>query len=637
MAYDFSFLIPTRNNVAGLRQLFDSIVATTADLAALEIVLAIDEDDAESQAAGDERLQLRKIVVPPGLTMGALNNACFEASTGRFIMLMNDDVVLRTPGWDRHVAAVLASFPDDIALVHVNDLLFRENLCTFPILSRRACLEIGLCPAAYRRYRIDDHIYDTYNLLAHLGYRRIVYLPEVIFEHENHGRKTGPPNSNQFVSADKKAYLPKAGIVEADARYCDQQFEVRKQAALKLAELIETGAHRHSVQSLKRQGAARLAVLSDSHSYRQPSYLQVQPTGVVRNSDNARTTVAVVTADVHSRMTRRCLQAIKQHTRNYDLVILDNNRGPHFSHPREMNRALQTCRTEFLVLLDDDIFVERGWLEGLLGCLDDETGVVVPVHKGRDGKLSFSGIYFVDDGLGTHAHTLDHPEGPRVVASYCSAAMLIDMRKCGHIRMDEAYAKYFFDLVHGFEVWEAGWKAVCCPDVEVTHLGGATMNWGSEEANTLQKRDRGIFMRSWLDSGRLERLKVGIWQRHPYLVQLMALSRQVERFVSQAPQMSQSEFETELARTLNASASFQLLTQRLTSGLKARKLVSPEKRRVAGRALTESQTDQLMGAGMKAYEKGRPWPNRMLKRVVSYKLRRSVRKRLVTIGRWFKD
>lgn len=566
---NFSFLIPTRNNLPGLKKLFDSIVATTSNPKALEIVLAMDEDDHDSQSVTDGRLQLRKIVVPKGLTMGELNNACYKASSGRYLMLMNDDVVLRTPAWDRQVFSVFAGFRDEIALVHVNDLLFRERLCTFPILSRRACEAIGVCPTAYKRYRIDDHIYDTYNLLAHLGYRRIVYLPEVIFEHENHESEAAPAGNHQFASEDKKVYVPKAGIIEQDAKYCDDHFSDRKAAALKLAGLIEAEAHRRTADDLERGGAARLAAVADSQSYRRPAYLQTRATKC-RNSQNARVTVAVVTADVNGAVARQCLTAIKQHTRNYDLVILDNNRGPNFSHPREMNRVLNGCGNEFLVLLDDDVFVEAGWLDGLLGCVDEETGVVVPLHKDRKGELSFSGIYFAADGKGSHAHTLDRPTAPRVVQSYCSAAMLIDMRKCGHIRMDEAYHKYFFDLVHGFEVWEAGWKAVCCPSVTVTHLGGATMTWGSAEANACLEKDRAVFVRGWIENGRLARLKSGPWQRHPYLTQLEELPQRIEKFLARASSLSRVQFEEQLGLVIKACAPFKLLTHQLLAGLALR-------------------------------------------------------------------
>src|SRR5947208_11436995 len=62
--------------------------------------------------------------------------------------------------------------------------MFRDSLCTFPFVSRTYCeLAGGVCPTGYRRYRIDDHVVNVFNLLGLLGERRIVYLPEVIFEH----------------------------------------------------------------------------------------------------------------------------------------------------------------------------------------------------------------------------------------------------------------------------------------------------------------------------------------------------------------------------------------------------------------------------------------------------------------------
>ena len=104
------------------------------------------------------------------------------------------------------------------------------------------------------------------------------------------------------------------------------------------------------------RGRQRFAQLPSSRG------LRTQPTGVVRDTSNARTTIAVVTADLQGEVAQRCLAALKEHTANYDLVILDNNRGPNFSHTREMNKVLAMAQTEFLVLLDDDVIVEAGWL-----------------------------------------------------------------------------------------------------------------------------------------------------------------------------------------------------------------------------------------------------------------------------------
>lgn len=182
----FSLIVPTRRRLTSLRRFVDSVVATVADTKTIEIVLVVDSDDADSCALDDRRVVCRRSVGPPGRTMGALNQAGYEASTGRYVMLLNDDVVVRTRGWDATLARTLDEYPDGVVLGHVNDTLMRDHLCTFPVLSRRFCeLAGGLCPTDYTRYRIDDHIEDVFNRLFALGHRRAVYFPEVVFEHQN--------------------------------------------------------------------------------------------------------------------------------------------------------------------------------------------------------------------------------------------------------------------------------------------------------------------------------------------------------------------------------------------------------------------------------------------------------------------
>ena len=103
----------------------------------------------------------------------------------------------------------------------------------------------------------------------------------------------------------------------------------------------------------------------------------------------------VACTDYRKEMTQQCLSLIKRHTINYELMIMDNSHDPAFSHPAAMNRAIRAADTDFLVLMDDDVYVEPGWLDGLLACIDEQTAVVVPLHQ---GKAHFSGVYMADDG-----------------------------------------------------------------------------------------------------------------------------------------------------------------------------------------------------------------------------------------------
>ena len=552
----FSFLLPTRNRAELVKRFLASVLDTTARPDQVEVILAIDDDDPESRQITHESLRVKTVVVPSGATMGNLNRACFDASSGRYVMLINDDVILRTMNWDLIVAAAFARYEDDIGLIHVNDLLFREQLCTFPILSRKSCLEIGLCQAEYRRYKIDDDIYATYHMLAHLGHKRITYLPEVIFEHENFEQITREHRKaagSLYIAEDDKVYLPNPEFHEHDARIFEARIEGRKQDALKLAALIDSYGSKKNQQAYRQ----KLIDLENPYDYRRPGHVTIIP-AERPDSSAIRVTVAVVTSDIYKKHAQKCLTALKQHTRNFDLLILDNNNGGGFVHAREMNKVLRSVNTDFLVLMDDDVFVEAGWLEGLLAAVDAETGVVAPMHKGAKGTVSFSGAYMMGDEWGSHAHLTDTPATKRECQALCSALLLIDVSKCGQIFFDEQYKKYFFDLTHSFKVWEAGYKVVCTPEVIVTHVGGATMSYQSQRSQLFFNRDLRTFVEEWIETGRLARLENLIWLKNPLLEPLTTIPRRINSVLGNVQGWEDAAFRTELNELVRLSQPYDL-------------------------------------------------------------------------------
>ena len=253
----FSLIVPTRQRPAQLGRLLDSLAATAARPEALEVVLVIDADDPDSARVAHERLALTRVLVPPGLAMGALNTAAYDASSGDFLMLLNDDVVARTPGWDNRFRACFRRVPDGIALLHANDTLFRDRLCTFPVVSRTFCqLAGGICPYEYLRYRIDDHIEDVFNLLAVLGERRVFYLPDVVFEHRN---AVALPQGGWV-------YLSDPAVLALDAPRFEALFAERKELAVRLREHVAGGATPLARDAWRR----RLETVTDSFALRVP-------------------------------------------------------------------------------------------------------------------------------------------------------------------------------------------------------------------------------------------------------------------------------------------------------------------------------------------------------------------------------
>jgi hypothetical protein len=152
-------------------------------------------------------------------------------------------------------------------------------------------LEIGVCPSQYRRYRIDNHIYDTYNILALLGHRRIVYLPDVIFEHLNKQTASDAKGKKfvleeKFKSDDGKVYIPNPEILKFDAPLFDSLIETRKQDALKLAKLIERPM---SGKKRKRLDSKQLLKnVKDEFGYRRPDFVRVMPLStLLETTENA--------------------------------------------------------------------------------------------------------------------------------------------------------------------------------------------------------------------------------------------------------------------------------------------------------------------------------------------------------------
>jgi len=224
-----SLIVPTRARLGKLRIFLDSLAETTANPSRIQLLLVVDDDDSETLAFRHPAIPFEIVAVSPGERMGALNRAGYAASRGDLVMLLNDDVIVRAPGWDERVVEVVAAFPDSIALVHVNDLIFGKRLCTFPLVTRTFCeMAGGICPDTYTRYRIDDHIFNVFRLLSCLGEKRIVYLPDLIFEH-----------TNVRFAAGRRRYVPIREIHDLDTRSYRRLHKDRKQLASRLCRYIE--------------------------------------------------------------------------------------------------------------------------------------------------------------------------------------------------------------------------------------------------------------------------------------------------------------------------------------------------------------------------------------------------------------
>jgi hypothetical protein len=246
----------------------------------------------------------------------------YEASSGRYFMLLNDDVVARTKSWDRIILSCLNRYPDGIILVHTNDNLFREVLCTFPIVSRTFCeLVGGICPLDYIRYRIDDHIEDLFNLLWVLGERRTIYLPDVHFEHFRYVEEA--EGNRQYILNEKTLAL--------DAERFLSLLPERKRLALELKQYLASPATLEE----KLAWSARLEQVHDPFSLRVPERLRVE-----RETPNLRRRV-----DQEFHRIQECvrLKGYGGLARAVWKRIVPRPQRPALSSPTETSRGESSC------------------------------------------------------------------------------------------------------------------------------------------------------------------------------------------------------------------------------------------------------------------------------------------------------
>ncbi len=222
-----SLLMPTRGRPELAERLVASVVDQSSRLDRVEVVIYVDEDDTGSHHLASERVVIKRII-GPRIGMGACNSACLAAARGDIIVLANDDMVIRTPGWDAKLAGLHAGIPDGIYLAYANDMFKDSSVCTFPILSRTTCEMLGdPFPGAYRGSFIDTHLMDIFRRLRHAGFDRVRYLKDVVFEHLHH--RTGKAPFDATYAARKR--------FDDDAAYVALA-PLRQQAAHHLAGIV---------------------------------------------------------------------------------------------------------------------------------------------------------------------------------------------------------------------------------------------------------------------------------------------------------------------------------------------------------------------------------------------------------------
>ena len=151
MSKKFSIIFPTRERIELLTDLLNSIDQTTFDKDNIEVLIAVDTDDFETQNrllkiinAGYYWIQMH--VVHRSLNFSRdYYTHLYTKSTGKWIIVCNDDCQFLTPNWDVIAEETLNQFigkDPNVVLGWIEDHLGEHrythiaNYCCFPLLGR---------------------------------------------------------------------------------------------------------------------------------------------------------------------------------------------------------------------------------------------------------------------------------------------------------------------------------------------------------------------------------------------------------------------------------------------------------------------------------------------------------------------
>jgi hypothetical protein len=174
-----SLLCPTRGRPFQLERMVHSVLATVAN--PIEILLYVDSDDLASAKCGVE-LCVSYIKIGPRIILSQTWNELAKHATGDILAQWNDDIIARSPGWDKLVEEAFAACPDKILMVHGNDgsdsglPSSNGSFGVHPFVHRRWIETLGyFMPGIYSSDYGDAYV----NFCAdQLGRRR--YLPFII-------------------------------------------------------------------------------------------------------------------------------------------------------------------------------------------------------------------------------------------------------------------------------------------------------------------------------------------------------------------------------------------------------------------------------------------------------------------------
>ena len=217
-------LVPTRNRVGRLQELFSSIETTAQSMEDIRGYCYCDDDDDATRAAVPE-IQKRFpwvtfLVGPRQKISGEWWNRLWRISKGDILFQAGDDLVFESKAWDVIVRREFARHEDGILLLYGDNGINGERHASHAFVSRKSTEVLGYyLPGHFA------HLYnDTWLMRLYQKAGRIRYNPAILMDHRHFSKY---PELWDDTYADrrqeKKANAAKKWDETADERVADAE------------------------------------------------------------------------------------------------------------------------------------------------------------------------------------------------------------------------------------------------------------------------------------------------------------------------------------------------------------------------------------------------------------------------------
>lgn len=251
-----------------------------------------------------------------------------------------------------------------------------------------------------------------------------------------------------------------------------------------------------------------------------------------------KASIIIVTYD-NLHYTKLCIKSIfaKSQYPNFEIIIVDNNstdgtveylkeiaekypegkvifNSENAGFAKANNQGISVASGDYIVLLNNDTIVTRGWLTKLLRHLKDEKiGIVGPVTNscGNEAKIDvpYKTIDELDGFSEEYIRKHMEPKGfyIRVLAMYCLAMRRSLIDEVG--LLDEQFEIGMFeDDDYAHRVRLKGYRVVCAEDIFIHHFGEASFN---------KLKENGEYKRIFeMNKSRFEEKWGMAWEPHRY-------------------------------------------------------------------------------------------------------------------------